>query len=213
MKDGRWQWGTSANKYRGLLPRTNADKRNSVELLLQDPEWQLLSDRAIAEHCGVSAPLVGKIRAELALLGTVNISTERIDKSGRKIQTVNIGTKPKKKLLLTETAAELAPGVPQEQLTNESKEAIPQRGQRFAIAPLGESIVSTNGLVTQTQQEMLQTKMEAVMAIVQSEVEMLSQKVGAKTLAQMSLDLCTLEEIKEIHAQISLTLDAPDEEA
>lgn len=87
-------YSTSANKYH-RLPRSNADKRNQVELLLSAPEWQIRSDRAIAEHCGVSAPFVGKIRAELAESGTVNFSSERVDKKGRKINTANIGTKPK----------------------------------------------------------------------------------------------------------------------
>lgn len=85
---------TSANKYHGL-PRTNADKRNQVELLLRDPEWQQMSDRAIANHCNVSAPFVGKIRAELAVAGTVNIYSERMDRKGRKLNTAGIGTKPK----------------------------------------------------------------------------------------------------------------------
>ena len=83
---------TSANKYHGL-PRTNADKRNQVELLLRDPEWQQMSDRAIADHCNVSAPFVGKIRAELAEAGTVNIYSERVDRKGRKLNTAGIGTK------------------------------------------------------------------------------------------------------------------------
>jgi len=99
------------------------------------------------------------------------------------------------------------------------------------IAPLGESKVSTNGLATQTQQALqprtevlekfptpgdpalrnfplLQTQMEAVIAIAQNQVEMLSQKVGAKTLAEMVLDLCTLEEIRELHAELSLNLES-----
>ena len=49
-------YSTSANKYHGL-PRSNADKWNQVEMLLQDEEWQSMSDRAIGEHCGVSGSL------------------------------------------------------------------------------------------------------------------------------------------------------------
>lgn len=82
-----------ANKFHGL-PLTNVDKRNSIELLLKDADWQKMSDRAIAYHCGVSAPFVGKIRAELVAAGTVNISSTRVDRKGRKIDTANIGTKP-----------------------------------------------------------------------------------------------------------------------
>lgn len=77
------------------LPRTNADKRNQVELLLKDADWQKMSDRALAAHCGVSAPFVGKVRAELEAAGTVNVKSERVDRKGRKIDTAKIGTKPK----------------------------------------------------------------------------------------------------------------------
>lgn len=86
-------YSTSANKHH-RLPRSNASKRNQVELLLCAPEWQIRSDRAIAEHCDVSAPFVGKIRSELAQKGTVNLSSERVDRKGRRIETANIGTKP-----------------------------------------------------------------------------------------------------------------------
>jgi superfamily I DNA/RNA helicase len=92
-RDARF-FSCGANRFHGLQ-RTNADKRNQVSLLLLDEEWQQMSDRAIADHCNVSAPFVGKVRAELAEVGTVNLSTERVDRKGRKIDTSNIGTKPK----------------------------------------------------------------------------------------------------------------------
>ncbi|MCY7273168.1 MAG: hypothetical protein LH702_05350, partial [Phormidesmis sp. CAN_BIN44] len=85
-----------ANRFHGLQ-RTRADKRNQVELLLKDPEWQTLSDRAIADHCGVSAPFVGNVRRELVESGTVNVFSERTDRKGRTIKTANIGTKGKGK--------------------------------------------------------------------------------------------------------------------
>jgi len=78
------------------MRRTNADKWNEVRATLEDEQWQQKSDRAIAEHCGVSAPLVGKVRRELVESGTVNIYTERLDQKGRKVRVENIGTKPKK---------------------------------------------------------------------------------------------------------------------
>jgi hypothetical protein len=43
---------------------SNRDKRRAVGLMLDDPEWALLSDREIARRCGVSQPFVGKLRAE-----------------------------------------------------------------------------------------------------------------------------------------------------
>jgi len=84
----------SANRFHGLQ-RTNSDKRNQVEIALKDTEWQTMSDRAIAEHCGVSAPFVGKLRADLVEQGAVTVSSERTDKRGRKLKTDNIGTKAK----------------------------------------------------------------------------------------------------------------------
>lgn len=91
------QWlNTFANQHHSIT-RTNADKRNQVELLLHDLEWQILSDRAIADHCNVSAPFVGKIRAELAEAGTVNVNSERVDRKGRKLNTAGIGTRHKLK--------------------------------------------------------------------------------------------------------------------
>lgn len=49
-----------ANRTHGCR-RTNADKRRAVEILLAN-EWAEKSDRAIAEHCGVSNHLVAEVR-------------------------------------------------------------------------------------------------------------------------------------------------------
>jgi hypothetical protein len=51
----------SANTAHGF-PRSNADKRNAVSLLLRDSEWSAWSDREIARRCGVSHFLVSKLR-------------------------------------------------------------------------------------------------------------------------------------------------------
>lgn len=50
-----------ANATHGL-PRTNADKRRAVSLMLADPEWVKWSDSEIARRCCVSQPFVGKLR-------------------------------------------------------------------------------------------------------------------------------------------------------
>ena len=52
-----------ANAYHGL-PRTNADKRNAVEIALEDSEWSSLSTREIAKLCNVSHNLVAEIQRE-----------------------------------------------------------------------------------------------------------------------------------------------------
>jgi len=58
-------YSVGANATHGLR-RTNADKRNAVELLLADSEWSKASDRWIAEKCGVDHKTVGKRREELS---------------------------------------------------------------------------------------------------------------------------------------------------
>lgn len=54
-------YSLSANTVHGLRP-TGEDKRKAVAIMLADPEWSELSDRAIARHCGCSHPLVADMR-------------------------------------------------------------------------------------------------------------------------------------------------------
>lgn len=56
-------FGVGANDDHGL-PRTRADKRRAVGLLLSDEEWSGKSDRWIAQACKVNHELVGSMRAE-----------------------------------------------------------------------------------------------------------------------------------------------------
>jgi hypothetical protein len=53
--------GIAANSTHGL-PRTRADKRKAVALLLPDAEWSQWSDREIARHCQVDHMMVGRMR-------------------------------------------------------------------------------------------------------------------------------------------------------
>jgi hypothetical protein len=46
-------------------PRTREDKRLAVWTMLEDPEWSIWSDHAIAEKTNVSQPFVSKLRKEL----------------------------------------------------------------------------------------------------------------------------------------------------
>ncbi len=50
-----------ANAAHGL-PRTKADKRRAVEVLLRDEEWSQWNDREIARRAGVSHTFVSKLR-------------------------------------------------------------------------------------------------------------------------------------------------------
>lgn len=64
-EDAIW-FACSANRAHGLL-RSSADKRRAVTMALASPQAQALSDRAIAEHCGVSNTFVGEVRRALQL--------------------------------------------------------------------------------------------------------------------------------------------------
>lgn len=75
-EDARWA-AIGANKTHGLR-RTNADKRRATELALRmHPE---LSDRALAEHVGVSNTFVGQVRSQLS---TVDSCGPRVGADGR----------------------------------------------------------------------------------------------------------------------------------
>ena len=58
-------FAVGANATHGL-PRSQKDKRNAVETLLRDPEWNKWSDREIAKHANVDHKTVGKIDPTLA---------------------------------------------------------------------------------------------------------------------------------------------------
>ena len=54
-------FGISANSAHGL-PRSNADKRKAVTLMLGDAEWSQWSDRKIAQRCQVDHNVVSRLR-------------------------------------------------------------------------------------------------------------------------------------------------------
>jgi hypothetical protein len=59
------------------------DKNNRIRTILLDSEWQQMSDRAIADHCGVSTPFVGKVRGELIASNAIAATVQRKGKDGR----------------------------------------------------------------------------------------------------------------------------------
>ena len=60
QEDARWL-ATSANQTHGMK-RTNADKVEAVKMALAHPRAKAMSDRDIAEHVGVTQPMVSKYR-------------------------------------------------------------------------------------------------------------------------------------------------------
>jgi hypothetical protein len=62
-------YSISANTAHGL-PRSNADKRKAVALLLADAEWSQWSDREIARRCQVSNKFVSHMRRSASVTGS-----------------------------------------------------------------------------------------------------------------------------------------------
>jgi hypothetical protein len=87
-------YSTGANFSHGLR-RSNADKRKSVLMLLEDSEWTLWSNEQIAKQCHVSAPLVSDIRKSISN-PTIDGTPRTVTRNGTTYQqnTSNIGKKP-----------------------------------------------------------------------------------------------------------------------
>lgn len=90
-------YSVGANATNGLR-RTNADKRKSVRMLLQDPEWASWSDVQIGNACGVSDKTVAKYRmsASSEIPKIANSSTRTVSRKGKtyKQNTAKIGRTP-----------------------------------------------------------------------------------------------------------------------
>lgn len=62
-------YSVGANSAHGL-PRTNADKRRAVTMLLEDEEWAAWSNHEVARRCAVSAEFVRQVRMSLATVAS-----------------------------------------------------------------------------------------------------------------------------------------------
>jgi hypothetical protein len=89
LQDAQW-FSYSANRDHGLR-RTNEDKRRAVIAALSHPQGAKMSDRHIAEHCGVNHSTVSRIRSELESTVAKRQSSVRAGRDGRTIKTANIG--------------------------------------------------------------------------------------------------------------------------
>jgi DNA (cytosine-5)-methyltransferase 1 len=85
-------------EHKAAKPRSRADKRRAVRMLLSDPEWSKWSDSSIARQCKVTHPFVASQRKKL----TCNITSENTRTYKTKhgttatMQTGNIGKKDEK---------------------------------------------------------------------------------------------------------------------
>jgi hypothetical protein len=75
------------------LNRTNADKRNAVETMLQDPEWAAWSDNAIAKACLVDHKTVAARRIAILGISQDAPATRTVARNGKTYEqnTANIG--------------------------------------------------------------------------------------------------------------------------
>jgi hypothetical protein len=102
-------YSVSANAVHGL-PRTNADKRHAVNLLLNDPEWTLWSNREIARHCQVHHTFVDKVRHQLSADNRQMPAERKVERNGTVYtqHTENIGKSRKPAELRSVEVAALA---------------------------------------------------------------------------------------------------------
>jgi ParB-like chromosome segregation protein Spo0J len=83
-------FGICANGAHGL-PRSNADKRHAVALVLADPEWSQWNDREIARRLQVSNVLVSKMRRSASVNG-LQIEGRKV-RRGDSVYEMNVGAK------------------------------------------------------------------------------------------------------------------------
>lgn len=89
LQDAQW-YSYSVNQAHGLR-RSNPDKQRAVQSALQHPYAATMSDRQIAQHCGVSHVMVNSYRNDMKSTVKVLQSDIRIGTDGRTYNTVNIG--------------------------------------------------------------------------------------------------------------------------
>jgi hypothetical protein len=99
-----------ANETHGLR-RTNADRRQAVLLMLDDPEWRQWSDRDLASRCMVSHTFVNRIRQEMNEANTEPVTEEKrkYQRGGktRTMRTKNIGAAKRRSQTEPEEASEI----------------------------------------------------------------------------------------------------------
>lgn len=88
------KFALSANAKHGIY-RSNEDKRKAVSFALADEEWGKLSDRAIAEMCGVSDRFVNSLRKESGA-NRSHLEESRIGKDGKSYPVARQPSHPQK---------------------------------------------------------------------------------------------------------------------
>lgn len=127
-------YSAGANAKHGIR-LSNADKRRSVLVLLLDKEWMAWSDSAIARHCHVTQPFVGKIRKDIAP-PTPKTETSILDTS---ITVIGNDLEPAPVLEVENqnTGAEAEPEEPEYTELDAAKDQIAELQDMVAIAKTG----------------------------------------------------------------------------
>jgi hypothetical protein len=170
----------ASNRFHGL-PLTHQDKNNRVNAILLDSEWQCMSDRSIATHCGVSAPFVGNLRSNLIAKNDIAPTPTRNGKDGRT-------TKPKTSSTKSKSAAAPKIDSPLEPIIE------------VAIAPV--SVKPLVNAVAIVDEELLAAKKRQD-AIVKHLNNTESIESGSLTSAKQAVNVLTYQELLEISAYIN----------
>ena len=125
LDDARWL-STGANTTHGLK-RTNADKRNAVEMALK--LRPTTSNSALANHCGVDEGTVRSARERLESASEIPKVTERTGTDGKTYDTTNIG-KPKGEESAGEESSADGDSAPQETPDNPPSTLKPKVGKK-----------------------------------------------------------------------------------
>lgn len=89
-RDDAIMWNIRANSDHGVS-YTPADKRNAVELLINNPKWAHMPNREMARTCGVTHTFVGNVRERLTGSRTPPEVTVQRGDSSYTLSTANIG--------------------------------------------------------------------------------------------------------------------------
>lgn len=168
----------ASNKFHGL-PLTHEDKNNRVKAILLDSEWQSMSDRSIAIHCGVSAPFVGNVRGNLITKNQIAPTPTRTGKDGRT-------TKPK--ISSTKSKPAVAPKIdsPLEPIIEVAIAAVSEKPLVDAVAIVDEELLAAK------------KRQDAIIKHLNN-----TESIELLTSAKQAVNMLSYQELLEISAYIN----------
>lgn len=137
-----------ANATHGL-PRSNADKRRAVTILLKDDEWTKLTDSAIAKQAHVSQPFVSSLRTELETQNVISAQPKRKGVDGVVRDTTNIGSRSEEETDDRQTTLPGSAGI----LPADAGETVPEREFGDSPTDLVQILTRHGGVLMRRQLE------------------------------------------------------------